>query len=295
MIKAYSQRQTPPFTGQVQIVETMRARAVSLDGIAWEIHFLHAAPELRGPGSQSQKRTYSRVANIRHSALRKISTEGQHNGHPLDERLLELTTFLADAELPFPAADQYEYWLLDAQDESPLALIFTCVDAETMESFPPHLEWTALPASMMPIDRTEEELESGTPPVNYRLERLVADRAGWQPKARWIRRGSSECLKCPKLLVRQDWDDEEARELCQRYIERQSPRLLMLHGLEHEQRLALEHAASGYATEVARFHAMYPEVVDPELMRTVRVEARMRGLTEEEPPIHNRRDGILYI
>ena len=295
MIKAYSQRLTPPFSGQVQIAETERARAVTLDGNAWEIHFLHAPPGEQASGYLRHKRTYSRVANIRHSALRQIATERKHDGKPLDERLLELAAFLADAELPFPATDQYEYWLLDAQDESPLALIFTCVDAESMETFPTHVDWKALPAAQMPVNRTDDELENGTPPVNSRFEGLVTERAGWRPKARWIKRGSNESYACPTLLVREDWDDDEARQLCQRYLERQSPRLLMLPGLTHELRLTLERAARDYATEVARFYPMYPEVADPELMSTIRVEARMRNLTNEEPPIHNRRDGILYI
>ena len=295
MIRAYSQRLTPPFSGQVQIAESDRARAVTLDGNAWEIHFMHAAPGGQVPGYLRHKRTYSRVANIRHSALREISTARKHDGQPLDERLLELAAFLADAELPFPATDQYEYWLLDSRDESPLALIFTCVEAESMETFPTHLEWKALPAAVMPVDRTDEELKNGTPPVNSRFEGFVTERAGWRPKARWIQRGSSESEMCPTLLVRQDWDDDEARQLYQRYIERQSPRLLMLPGLSHEQRLTLEQAASGYATEVARFFPMYPEVADPELMSKIRVEARMRSVTEDKPPIHNRRDGILYI
>ena len=96
-------------------------------------------------------------------------------------------------------------------------------------------------------------------------------------------------------MVREDWQDETEHELCQRYLQRLSPRLLMLHGLAHADRLRLEQAARANVMEVARFYPTYPEVADQELMSTMRVEARMRGLTEEEPAINNRRDGVLYL
>ena len=40
MIKAYSQRITPPYSGLVQIVETEQARATTMDGLTWEFYFM---------------------------------------------------------------------------------------------------------------------------------------------------------------------------------------------------------------------------------------------------------------
>lgn len=282
MVRSYSQRLMPPYSGLVQIAESERARAVSMDGKSWEIHFLQAA-------------NFRRVAYIRHSELSRLSEQGTHEGHAIDERILELTGYLADATLPFTAADEFEYWLLDPLDESPLALIFSCTKAEQMSTFPVHPEWTALPAAVMPIESTEDERSGNLAPVNYRLERLVAERAGSKPKARWFRRRPSEPDTFPALLLREDWENEEDRALCQRYITRQSTRLLMLHGLEQADRLRMEQASRPHAKEVARFFSMYPEVIDNELMSAIRVEARIRGLTEDQDPLHNRRDGILYI
>ncbi len=282
MVRSYSQRLMPPYSGLVQIAESERARAVSMDGKSWEIHFLQAA-------------NFRRVAYIRHSELSRLSEQGTHEGHAIDERILELTGYLADATLPFTAADEFEYWLLDPMDESPLALIFSCTKAEQMSTFPVHPEWTALPAAVMPIESTEDERSGNLAPVNYRLERLVAERAGSKPKARWFRRRPSEPDTFPALLLREDWENEEDRALCQRYITRQSTRLLMLHGLEQGDRLRMEQASRPHAKEVARFFSMYPEVIDNELMSAIRVEARIRGLTEDQDPLHNRRDGILYI
>ncbi len=39
MIKAYSQRLMPPYSGQMQIVESDRTRAITLDSQTWEIQF----------------------------------------------------------------------------------------------------------------------------------------------------------------------------------------------------------------------------------------------------------------
>lgn len=295
MIKAYSQRLSPPFSGLVQIAESERGRAVTMDGTNWEIHFLHTIDDGASRERNTPRHAFRRVAYIQHSELSRISQEGARDGRVIDERILELAAFLSDADLPFPAADKYEYWLLDPQDDSPLALIFTCTEEAQMSSFPDRPEWTALPAAVMPIETTEDEKSRDAPPVNYRLERLVAERAGSKPKARWFRRRPNEPDAFPALLLREDWDREDDQALCQRYISRQSARLLMLQGLEHGDRLRLERASRPHAMEVARFFSMYPEVIDNELMSSIRVEARLRGLTEEQDPLHSRRDGILYI
>jgi hypothetical protein len=297
MIKTYSQRLSPPYSGQAQIAESERARAVTMDCENWEFHFLHPIRAGELPGSQHYTKKFMRVAYIRHDKLGQIAREGTYEGRPIDERIVELADFLAERDLPFPQADEYEYWLLDARDGSPLAFIFSCMDSEQMANFPVHPEWTALPAAAMPIDATEAEKASGEPPVNYRLERLVAERAGSKPKARWFRRHAGETEHFPPLLVREDWQDEQDHALCQRYLQRQSTRLLMLHGLERQDRLRMEQASRSHSVEVARFYPLYPEIVDQELMNTIRVEARMRGLRddEDESPVKNRRDGVLYL
>lgn len=295
MIKTYSQRLTPPFSGVVQIAESERARALTMDGHTWEIHFRHATAGDGRSGPHLHSHGYRRVAHVRQSDMATISEQGTQDGRDIDERILELTRFLTQVDLPFPAADEYEYWLLDAKDESPLAMVFSCTEAEHMPAFPVRLEWTALPAAVMPIEATTEEKACSSAPVNYRVERLVAERAGNRPKARWFRRRPTETDTFPGMLLREDWDDEADHALCQRYLMRQSTRLLMLHGLEDDDRSRLEQASRPHVMEVARFYSMYPLVIDNELMSTIRVEARMRGLSVDRDPLHNRRDGVLYL
>jgi hypothetical protein len=78
-------------------------------------------------------------------------------------------------------------------------------------------------------------------------------------------------------MIREDWQEREQYELCQRYIQRQSSRLLMLHGLEAKERKRLELSAKGQALEVGRFHRLYPKVANRALMNAILVEARLRA------------------
>ena len=290
MIRTYSQRLLTPYYGLVQIAESERARALTVDGQIWEIQFLRT-----GNGSQSRNNIFRRAVSISDSEIKQKKLDSLLEGQTVDERIIELTDFLADISLPFPAEDKFEYWLLDAKDQSPLALIFSCKDAEKMNAYPSRPEWTALPAAVMPIESTEDEKSYASAPVNYRLERMVAERAGINPKAKWFTRGSNEEKVFPPLMLREDWQEKESNDMCQRYLTRQSPRLLMLHGLSHELRTKLEINARNYALEVERFYPLYPEVVDQKLMNATLVEAKLRGVTENQPALHKRRDGIHYL
>ena len=298
MIRAYSQRLSPPFSGQAQIAESDRARAITMDGQHWEIHFTRGAPGNGGRGYLRHSRSFFRIANVQHGWIRKVAEEGADDGGAVDERILELAIFLAEAPLPFPMADVYEYWLLDTEDAPPLALIFSCIESAQMATFPDHPEWAALSAAAMPVVRSAKEMANGEPPINYQVERLVAERAGSRPRAEWFHRHDTDPGDFPPLLLREDWQDTDARELCQRYLERQSPRLLMLHGLTHKVRSRMEHSAKANALEVERFHGMYPEIANPELMSTIRVEARLRSLNQggkTSSPAPKRGKGILYV
>ncbi len=297
MIKTYSQRMLPPFYGQVQIAESDRARALTIDCITWEIQFVHGAGSNQSTiGNQSKKRGFRRAAMISdHDIRQKKVGANLADDQEIDERILELTDFLADAPLPFPAVDHCECWLLDPEDASPLALLFSCEHAEEINTFPNRPEWTALPAAVMPIDKTHDEASLDLAPVNHRLERLVAERAGYQPQIQWYRRGEGEEQFFPPLMLREDWRDEESAALCQRYLQRQAPRLLMLHYMEDELRARLEQEAKVNALEVERYHPLYPEVIDKDLIDAIRVEARIRSASEDLPAVHNRRDGVHYM
>lgn len=278
MIRAYSKRLLSPYTGLVQIAETGCARALSLEGKDWGIQFRFDDGNTgeRGHAGPPPKKHYVRVANIGGSGIQRIKLPYHLDHGAVEEQILELADYLKGATLPFPPADDYEYWLLDGKNEEPLALIYSCVKAEEMAMYPRQLEWTATPASLSAVERTPEELKIYTPPVNYQLEQLVNARAGRHPRAAWMKRREGLDLDFPPCLVSERWEEEEHERLCRRFIARLAPRLLMLHDLEQPDRLRLEQEAKAYALEVERYFPLYPDVADRKLMSSIRVEARLR-------------------
>lgn len=294
MIKAHSQRLLQPYSAQVQIAESEDARALSIDGDLWEFQFIYANSRGGKPNAGRHGGRFTRAAHIRHRDLARVLENPVTEDGEVDERILHLAKFLLGARLPFEAADRYEYWLLDPKDDSPLALIFSCVEASEMTSFPKITDWTALPAAVMPIETSEAERSRSYGPVNYRLERCIAERAGSKPRAQWFTRRYHESEDFPPFLVREDWEAEEQQDLCRRYLHRQAPRLLMLHGVSLDERRRMELAAKANALDVARFYPLYPEVADADVMDKIRVEARIRMAAGETAYAMGRRDGVLY-
>ncbi len=280
MIRAYSQRILPPYTGYVQIAESERARALSFDGVSWEIQYLTANDPATGHQQRIRgyalDRSFIKVAKLLNHQLTPYLLPAFLDSTQVAQCINELSEFLSTADLPFPAADHYEYWLLDAVDESPLALIFSCCDESQMPTYPGQTQWTALPHSKLKIDNTAAEQARNETPVNNRFQGLVAKRAGNKPRAAWFNRTESETDVFPSLMVREDWQLEADQELCQRYLMRNAPRLLMLQGLPQEDRQRLEIAAKKHAIEVDQNFPLYPEVNDERLMSAIRVEARLR-------------------
>ncbi len=277
----------PPYYGFVQIAESDRARAVSFDGMGWDIQYL---PDDGGGAGQKKRalgyaldRSYFPVAKVQRHQLTPYVFPSFLDASDITACIDDLVAFLSTAQFPFPAADNFEYWLLDGSDESPLALIFSCCDESQISTYPNCTAWTALPHSKMKVANTAMEKARSEPPVNDRFQRLVATRAGSKPRAAWFERRRDENNTFPGLLVREDWQDPVQHDLCQRYLSRKAPRLLMLQGLSHDERERLEIAARQYAVEVDQYFPLYPEVNDRQRMSAIRVEARLRRETPQTP------------
>jgi hypothetical protein len=279
-IRAYSQRLLPPFSGMVQIVQSERARAQSFDGVNWELHYLPG--KRRGDGEQGMQLGYAldpgyyRVAHFENKRLAPYVFPAILDAAHVNKAIQELADFLGDAKAPFAAADVFEYWLLDGSDASPLALIFSCCEEAQMSTYPSKTEWTALPHSKLKVESTETEQARGEPPVNHRLQAMVATRAGSKPRTAWFKRTAGDAEDFPALLIREDWPEDAEHDICQRYLQRKAPLLLMLQGLPTNDRARVEIAAKKHAIEVDQYYPSYPAVHDAALMRAIRVEARLR-------------------
>jgi hypothetical protein len=286
MIRAYSQRLLPPYTGFVQIAESVRARAQSFDGINWDIQYFSGNEDTSDQTYRIQgyglDKGYYNVASIKNRELRIFRFPACVNPDQVSESIQELSEFLSTAQIPFPAGDTFEYWLLDGNDESPLALIYSCCDESLMDTYPGSTEWTALPHSKMRVENTEGEDARNEPPVNHRIQRLIARRAGSKPRAAWFKRNPNDAGDFPSLLVKEDWQEPADQDVCERYLARMSPRLLMLHGLSSNDRGRMEIAAKQHVFEVDEYFQLYPDVNDEQLLTAIRVEAQLRRATPQE-------------
>jgi hypothetical protein len=277
MIRAYSQRILPPYSGVVQIAESERIRAQSFDGLNWQIQYLpdrgSDGKRVRGYGLD---RGYYDIATLDRGQLKTFLFPKFLDPDEVTEGIDELVQYLSSAAVPFPIADLHELWLLDASDDSPLALIYSCCDESQMDTFSSRNEWTALPHSKLDVENTEAERSRSEPPVNHRLQHMVSRRAGGSPRAAWFKRDGNGHEVFPPLLIREDWQDPVEHELCQRYLDRKAPRLLLLQGISKDDRERLEVAAKQQVFEVEQYFQMYPEVNDERRMKAMRVEARLR-------------------
>jgi hypothetical protein len=285
MVKTYSTRLLSPYTSPVQIAETTGARALSLDGRNWEVQCLVNRNDLRESGRNGAGPTdqYVRVAIISGGRVARRPLHPLLGIEAVNTAIELLEPAVANCRLPFAAIDTCEYWLLDAVEQKPLALLYACTDTEGMAQSPVRPVWVAMPAAQLEIEDAQPPGQQYVPPVNYRLQKLIEERAGRYPRAAWFDRKQCPPGDFPACLIIETWDRDEHQELCQRYIRRLAPRLLMLQGLPHSDRERLEQAARDYAIEVDRFYALYPKIIDEKLMTALRVEARLRLAAEPGP------------
>ena len=283
--RAYSQRLLPPFLGAVQIAQSNRVRAQSFDGVSWEIHYVLSdnSADAQQPMAlgYALNTGYYKVGHYQNKQLTPYRVPAFLDAGQVADYIAELAEFLSSAKTPFPAADVFECWLLDAADASPLALIFSCCEESQIPTYAAQTKWTAVPSSKLKIEQSDDEHASGEAPVNHRLEELVAKRSGPKPRTAWFKRTKGDDGDFPALLLREDWQSQTDHDLCQRYLMRKAPRLLVLQGLSHGDRERLEVAAKKHAIEVDELFPLYPEVNDESRMAALRVEARLRRGTPQ--------------
>lgn len=283
-MRTYSKKLLLPFVGVVQVAEVPWGRALSLDGRNWELQYslVEAAESGRLPAAVRPAREYELVATIRTGELTTRALNRFVDPEGVKSVINQLSELIRGARLPFAAADRYQYWLLDGRDDSPLALLHSCVHEAEMARHQPQPAWIAMPAAQLEVPEPErvQTWPEYTPPINYRLERQVEERAGTRPRGAWFERREGDTDAFPPCLIRENWETDSERRLCERYLSRLAPRLLMLPGLPRSVRQRLETAARQYALDVERFHPLYPEVVDPEFIPAARVEARLRRAAE---------------
>jgi hypothetical protein len=297
-------RRVNPFLGLVAVVRSDAGRALSMDGRHWQIQVLANPPRglWSGNGYQDEMRyirfgIWSEADGLGRVPLNPILDVGPMLA--VTEELVEEVR-AAIPKLPFPLAPEIELWLLD-QDRRPLALLATAIEDTDLERATPS-EWSAggrgdrpfVSPSLTAVGVAADD-GSGGRLHSEALERLIQTTAGRRLNRRWFRRGpggSGEGLELgapeglagrgvpgdwfPALPVRTDWPRENDRRLVGDYVDWLSPYLLTLPTLDVETRRRLEGQAARHTLLVDALWRLYPSVLDPHLLKRVRVEAKLR-------------------
>jgi hypothetical protein len=302
----FAVRRLSPFQGTTQVVELGEARALSLDGIRWEIQVRCAQPEHTWRSSNKGEpvlRYFRFGVWSKETGLRWVPVTPLFDLDLLlsgSSALTEILPASIDA-LPFALADRYELWLLDP-DELPFALLASSMSAPSgtgTRSEP----WSANGRSDQSF-QSPRLLKRGIPArqgMDHRhhvglLERLVRDTAGHPVRVVWLTRDESgsgspveldrveqaspskpfTAKDLPPLLLREEWLEPTDRDLVQDYLDWCAPYLLTLPDIDDEHRERLEHAARTRPLELDMLCRLYPKILNPELVKSIRVEAQIR-------------------
>jgi hypothetical protein len=311
----FSVRQLAPFRGTFQVIETEQTQAVTDDGESWRIQVKAMVPRSRWGGSEGGRKTQKTMLFGFWSVaggLHRLPGNPLVDTAEVEQRVASLLEGLDScaSQLPFLPADNYELWLLDKHTRLPLALAASAKGSQPLK-VPPFVKWQASSISDLSFiaPSMAAGMESGRPASTA----LGDDKARLQPHhryrdrleeivrhaamgAQWFQRapngsglgleerGTASELEgrklsrddFPELLIREAWPDEANQALVADYIAWQAPQLLTLHRLAENTRRRLEKLAIKSAIAVSKLHKLYPDCVDPALIKSALVEARLR-------------------
>jgi len=289
-INCYSIRRLCPLRSTIQVAQDEAARALSYDGINWQIQVLSEWSQNRwgslnaddrGGGSYALYAVWSAGEGIAFLPRNPMMSRAE-----MEAASAELLRILPSLDVPFPPGDPYELWWLDTRDE-PLALLASAVNRLDLAGgvIP---RWRALSDSEVsygPVGASHERLK---------LEQRVRAAAGGPSRVQWFRRDEagrgvpiegSGPLHCPGglgpehfpvLPLREHWQDPVTATLVRDYLDWMAPVLLTQGGFPAQTRLRLETAARRRVLEVDNLYRLYPDVVDEDNLKAALVEAALR-------------------
>jgi len=283
-VQAYAIRRVNPFVGVLQVIETEGGRAVSSNGIVWDI-------ELRTerPGMWGSLNKHNREAAYYRFGLWSAD-EGLVN-RPLAPHLeRDPLTIQCDliircieqriAKLPFKLMDDRELWLFDKEETRPIALLASQRNADKPLSPEPKYWKSCLGANGVASQYRYPQASA--------LEQLVERTASSNICKYWVNRdddgnGTMEsggevlsASELPSCLIAESWPDDGQDVLIADYIAWIAPSLLTLQNLASTDRDRLESYLNVQAISVEHHWHLYPEVIDEKKLKAARVQCRLQ-------------------
>jgi hypothetical protein len=290
-IDIYAIRRVNPFMGVLQVIETGGGRAISANGVVWDIEVL---AERSSSGWGSLNRDNKDKAYYRYGlwsledGLVSRPLAPHLESDPLTKQCNVLINHIREHidELPFKLVDDQELWLFDSDNHQPLALL-AASSAHSKRPSPEPKYWScSIGANGVPSQRRY--------PAATELELRVKQRAGFNINKSWISRqpdGSGintftheiiDRAAFPSFLLTEDWPDSKDTRLASGYVDWISPSLLTLQSLERPERERLENSLNIQAISVEHHRHLYPEIIDHMSVKAARVQCRLQKSVNTE-------------
>ena len=244
------------------------------------------------------------------TGLRRVPLNPLLDRHETENTISELLRGLEKyhEQLPFPAEDNFELWLLDAKQQMPLALLASSREEDHLR-IPATMRWQA--AEITDHSFISEALLASNRPLQEKqlhhyevVNSHVRKLAGTTGRAQWFKRtkdGRGEGLQgqhlatdlegrrlatevFPELLIHEAGDSDLNTAIMADYLDWLAPRLLTLLTLQPATRERLEAMAFKQALEVEKYYRLYPEVFDEARLTAALVEAQLRRSAAEVNP-----------
>ena len=283
-VRCYAVRRVNPFLGVLQIIETPGGRAISANGVVWDIEVLAE----RGAAWGSLNQNRNKLAFHRYGlwslqdGLVSRPLAPHLDTDPLTHKCNTLISCVRDRldQLPFQLEDNLELWLFDKDRRQPLALLASAIPGSRRPSPEPRYWSSSIGAAGVPSQRRL--------PGARQLEAMVTQLAGFNICKHWVMRQqdgsgvfeSDETMitaaSFPPFLLSDDWPETEQKNLVSSYFDWIAPSLLTLQHLSRSQRQRLEKSLTTQAVSVEHHPHLYPEIIEDKYLTAARVQCRLQ-------------------
>lgn len=283
-VRSYAIRRVNPFLGVLQVIETRGGRAISANGVVWDIEVLAE----RSAGWGRLNRNNKQVAYYRYGlwsledGLVNRPLAPHLESDPLTQQSQELIECIRERlqQLPFSLEDNHELWLFDKHDQRPIALLASATDDSILPSPEPKYWKSCIGANGVPSQYRFPDARA--------LEEQMKQVAGFNVHKHWITRqvdGSGnmdvsniliDVETFPPFLLTEDWPEAEQVKRACAYLEWIAPGLLTLQQLSSTERERMEKCLHIQAVSVEHHWHLYPEIMDEKYLTAAKVQCRIQ-------------------
>ena len=286
-VRSYAIRRVNPFRGVMQVIEAEAGRALTCNGVVWEILVRATQGSTwHHSGGDNKKHTYYRFGmwSKDDGLMKRANSPAPDQDYfELASKCETLIEYVRERhhQLPFKLLDNRELWLFDSGRQQPLALLSSLVPGASIPS-PESRYWSAcIGANGSPGQRRFPQARD--------MEMQVRQRAGFNIKKYWIKRlpggdgvventgRSISADQFPVLLLDENWVNDEEQLRAREYIKWIAPSLLTLQHLDRDTRARIENNLNVQAVSVEHHWRLYPEIIHQKLLKAARVQSKIES------------------